>query len=101
MDTTAVARGQGEPSERLGPPTWATDPYDAIIREALGDEVLSADAPITGNLTGAELLRAYTVGRVSRDMDVRERAMQAQGRAWFSIPGAGREVLGWAFARYL
>jgi 2-oxoisovalerate dehydrogenase E1 component len=34
-------------------------------------------------------------------MDQRERTLQAQGRAWFSIAGAGREVIGWAFARYL
>jgi len=41
------------------------------------------------------------VGRVSREMDTRERALQAQGRAWFSIAGAGKEVIGWAFARHL
>jgi 2-oxoisovalerate dehydrogenase E1 component len=34
-------------------------------------------------------------------MDQRERTLQAQGRAWFSIAGAGREVIGWAFGRYL
>ena len=39
--------------------------------------------------------------RVSREMDVRERNLQAQGKAWFSIAGAGREILGWAFARHL
>jgi 2-oxoisovalerate dehydrogenase E1 component len=102
MDT-AVARGQheGEPSELLGRPCWATEPYDEIIREALGEEALHHDEPLAGNLSGTELLRAYTVGRVSRDMDQRERTLQAQGRAWFSIAGAGREVIGWAFARYL
>lgn len=101
MDTTAVPRGSEEPSEGLGPPSWATELYDTIIRETLGDEPLSADTPIAGNLSGAELLRAYTMGRVSRDMDLRERTLQAQGRAWFSIAGAGREILGWAFGRYL
>jgi 2-oxoisovalerate dehydrogenase E1 component len=34
-------------------------------------------------------------------MDIRERTLQAQGRAWFSIAGAGREVIGWAFGRHL
>ncbi len=102
MDT-AVARGQqeGEPSELLGRPCWATELYDVIIREALGDEALRHDKPLAGNLSGTELLRAYTVSRVSRDMDQRERTLQAQGRAWFSIAGAGREVIGWAFGRYL
>jgi 2-oxoisovalerate dehydrogenase E1 component len=102
MDT-AVARGQyeGEPSELLGRPCWATDQYDTIITEALGEEALHHNEPLAGNLSGTELLRAYAVARVSRDMDQRERTLQAQGRAWFSIAGAGREVIGWAFARYL
>lgn len=101
MDTTAVAQGSQEPSQQLGVPRWATDLYDQIVREALGDDALQQDAPVAGNLSGTELLRAYAVGRVSRDMDQRERVMQAQGKAWFSIAGAGREVIGWAFGRYL
>jgi 2-oxoisovalerate dehydrogenase E1 component len=101
MDTTAVARGHEEPSEQLGVPGWATALYDQIVREALGDEALENRSPVVGNLSGAELLRAYALGRVSRDMDQRERTLQAQGKAWFSIAGAGREVIGWAFGRYL
>src|SRR5579884_726362 len=82
-------------------PEWATERYDALIREALGEDALQHNTPIAGDLTGTELLRAYTVGRVSRDLDQRERTLQAQGKAWFSIAGAGKEVIGWAFARYL
>lgn len=102
MDTTVTRESSdGEPSALLGRPCWATEIYDAIIREALGDGALQHDEPVAGNLSGSELLRAYTVARVSRTMDQRERTLQAQGRAWFSIAGAGREVIGWAFARYL
>ena len=100
MDTTALAKA-GEPG---GPPTapgWATALYDDLIREVLGEEALHHDQSVKGNLTGTELLRAYAVGRISREIDQRERALQAQGRAWFSIAGAGKEVIGWAFARYL
>src|SRR5947209_17770116 len=81
--------------------TWDTRLCDGLIRETLGEEALQHDAPIAGELSGTELLRAYAAGRVSREMDTRERALQAQGRAWFSIAGAGREVIGWAFARHL
>ncbi|MBV9278990.1 MAG: dehydrogenase, partial [Chloroflexi bacterium] len=62
---------------------------------------LRHDQPIACHLTGTELLRAYTVAKVSREIDQRERTLQAQGRAWFSIAGAGKEVIGWAFARHL
>src|SRR5579884_2819768 len=96
-----TVKPEGEPSELLGRACWATEPYDALLREALGDEALQHDEPLAGNLSGTELLRLYAAARVSRDMDQRERTLQAQGRAWFSIAGAGREVIGWAFARYL
>ena len=75
--------------------------YDGIVRTALGDRVDSQSKPIIRDLTGLDLLRLYALAKVSRDMDVRERTLQAQGKAWFSIAGAGREVLGWAFARHL
>ena len=99
MDTAAIA-GRQSP-EGGAQPAWPSGPYDDIIREALGEDALHQDRPIAGELSGTELLRAYAVGRVSRTMDVRERTLQAQGRAWFSIAGAGREVINWAFARYL
>ncbi len=76
-------------------------PYDEIVRQALGDGAAGGSQPILGDLSGYDLLCAYALARVSREMDVRERTLQAQGRAWFSIAGAGREVLGWAFARHL
>ncbi|HEX6509707.1 MAG TPA: thiamine pyrophosphate-dependent enzyme [Chloroflexota bacterium] len=106
MDTTTVSReqsgGQSEPSTRAGAsPSWPSQLYDEMIREALGEDALRQDEPIAGSLSGTDILRAYAVGRVSRTMDVRERALQAQGRAWFAAAGAGREVIGWAFARYL
>jgi 2-oxoisovalerate dehydrogenase E1 component len=104
MDTTAVAdeqSGGGFPEPAPAAVQWATALYDDLIRQALGEEALQQDAPIAGHLSGTDILRAYAVARVSRDMDVRERTLQAQGRAWFSIAGAGREVLGWAFARHL
>jgi 2-oxoisovalerate dehydrogenase E1 component len=76
-------------------------PYDDIVRRALGDGVVRSRSAVLGDLTACDVLRAYALARVSREMDVRERTLQAQGRAWFSIAGAGREVLGWAFARHL
>lgn len=99
MDTTAVAnqRPQGDTAG----PQWAHEPYDRIIEDALGAGALRTDDVVAGDLTGTELLRAYALARVSRDVDVRERTLQAQGRAWFSIAGAGKEVIGWAFGRYL
>src|SRR5579884_3326880 len=97
MDTTAVA-GEGRETGAGG---WATALYDDLIGETLGENALQYESAIAGDLSGTELLRAYTVGKVSRDMDVRERTLQAQGRAWFSIAGAGREVIGWAFGRHL
>jgi 2-oxoisovalerate dehydrogenase E1 component len=104
MDTTVVAGAQSDdvrfdPAASAHP--WAAALYEDLIRQTLGEEALRQDGPIAGHLTGSELLRAYTVARVSRDMDVRERTLQAQGRAWFSIAAAGREVLGWACARHL
>lgn len=103
MDTMAATHEHSEGTDNApaSGPCWATGPYDALIREALGEDALQQDQPVTGDLSGAELLRAYTVARVSRDMDVRERTLQAQGRAWFSIAGAGKEIIGWAFARHL
>jgi 2-oxoisovalerate dehydrogenase E1 component len=108
MDTTAVAGDQsgGIQQPRTdgaaeSPPSWASAPYDELIRLALGPDALSHDRILAGNLSANELLRAYAVGQVSRNMDQRERTLQAQGRAWFAAAGAGREVLGWAFARYL
>jgi 2-oxoisovalerate dehydrogenase E1 component len=98
MDTTAVAHQRGREAM---PPGWATDLYDDLIRNALGEDVLHHDTPVAGDLSGTEMLRAYTLARVSRTMDVRERTLQAQGRAWFSIAGAGKEIIGWAFARHL
>ena len=104
MDTTVVAdthSGGVAPEPGQSTVAWATTLYDELIRQTLGEEALHQDAPIAGNISGSEILRAYTVARVSRDMDVRERTLQAQGRAFFSIAGAGREVLGWAFGRHL
>lgn len=104
MDTTAVAHEQSGETEPEAPghgSTWATDAYDTLIRQALGEDALRQNQTIAGELSGTELLRAYTVARVSRDIDVRERALQAQGRAWFSIAGAGKEIIGWAFGRHL
>lgn len=104
MGTVVEQEHSGEEQASPGAgrsPQWYTEPYDALIRETLGDDALHRDDIVAGRLSGTELLRAYTVGRVSRDMDVRERSLQAQGRAWFSIAGAGKEVIGWAFARHL
>src|SRR5438105_349539 len=103
MDTTAIAgeQSQDEGDLPLGEACWKTALYDDLLRQALGDHVLGHDQTVAGPLTGNELLRAYTVARVSREIDTRERALQAQGRAWFSIAGAGKEVMGWAFARHL
>lgn len=101
MDTMAVASTEGEQQRIPVRPRWATELYDTLIRDALSEDALQHNQPIAGDLTGSELLRAYAVGRVSRDIDVRERTLQAQGRAWFSIAGAGKEVIGWAFGRYL
>lgn len=101
MNTTAVASTEGEGARIPIRPEWATELYDSLIREALGEDALRYDEPIAGELTGTEILRAYVVSRVSRDIDIRERTLQAQGRAFFSIAGAGKEVIGWAFGRYL
>src|SRR5947209_4577432 len=103
MDTTAVANDRsGEMQQESGrTPQWPSDRYDELIRSALGPDALCHDTPIAGSLTGNDLLRAYTVGRVSRSMDQRERTLQTQGRAWFAAAGAGREAIGLAFARYL
>ncbi|GAC1635575.1 MAG: dehydrogenase E1 component subunit alpha/beta [Chloroflexota bacterium] len=103
MDTTAVVTEeerfrQPQSSEEPG---WPSEMYDTLIREALGESALRLNHPVAGTLSGLDLLRAYTVARLSRDIDVRERALQAQGRAWFSIAGAGKEVIGWAFGRHL
>lgn len=103
MDTPAVAM-QGDQFEQppgSGRSTWPSQLYDDLIRETLGEAALHQTDPVAGALSGVELLRAYTVSRLSRDMDMRERALQAQGRAWFSIAGAGKEVIGWAFGRHL
>ena len=101
MDTTtAVETGQQETPEAT-PASWNTQLYDQLIVQALGEDALRRHDPIAGSLSGTEILRAYAVGRVSRLMDVRERTLQAQGRAWFSIAGAGKEVIGWAFGRHL
>lgn len=99
MDSTAVANGR--PETITIRPAWPHEPYDRIIEEALGTDALHQDTSVAGDLTGTELLRAYALTRVSRDIDIRERTLQAQGRAWFSIAGAGKEVIGWAFGRYL
>lgn len=98
MDTTAVAESQ---TGGTAQPGWAYQAYDRLIEEALGEGALQFDTPVAGHLSGTELLRAYALARVSRLIDIRERTLQAQGRAWFSIAGAGKEVIGWAFARYL
>lgn len=104
MDTTAVGdlRSQEASAHTASAAVvWATQLYDDLIREALGESALRLDQPVAGDLSGTELLRAYVVSRVSRDIDLRERTLQAQGRAWFSIAGAGKEVIGWAFGRHL
>lgn len=83
----------------------ATEPrlalYGEIVDATLGAAALAHTRPIAGGLTGRDLLDLYVLARVSREMDTRERTLQAQGKAWFSIAGAGREILGWAFARHL
>jgi len=105
MDTTAVASEQAEEPaldrQVEQGATWPAELYENLIRSALGEDALNQDRLIAGSLTGNEVLRAYAVGRVSREMDQRERTLQAQGRAWFSIAGAGKEVIGWAFGRHL
>jgi len=100
MDTTAVAEA-GRPEDAWPPAGWETQLYDDLIGEALGEDALRHEESAAGNLSGTDLLRAYTVGRVSREIDQRERVLQTQGRAWFSIAGAGKEIIGWAFGRYL
>ena len=102
MDSTAV-EGQRSSGEDLpsSDSKWQSELYDRLLEEALGEDALGLNDVVVGGLTATELLRAYALGRVSRDIDVRERTLQAQGRAWFSIAGAGREVIGWAFARHL
>ncbi len=106
MDVTTVKHEQSVGSSNrdtgeAATSSWADPLYDDVIRAVLGDDALQQDEPLAGPLTGTDLLRAYTVGRVSRLMDVRERTLQAQGRAWFSIAGAGKEIMGWAFGRHL
>ncbi len=85
--------------------TAATEPklerYNQIVEEALNGAAPLPNKRVAGDLKAMDILSAYALARVSREMDVRERTLQAQGRAWFSIAGAGREVLGWAFARHL
>jgi 2-oxoisovalerate dehydrogenase E1 component len=98
--TTTVDTGQSG-AHGVSSPSWRSQLYDDLIAQALGDAALQQHAPIAGSLSGTEILRAYTVGRVSRLMDIRERTLQAQGRAWFSIAGAGKEIIGWAFGRHL
>ena len=100
----AAVAGKDAQEYRAGsrpPPRWETELYDGLIREALGEGALHLEAPVAAQLPGTEILRAYAVARVSRTIDQRERTLQAQGRAWFSIAGAGREVIGWAFGRHL
>jgi 2-oxoisovalerate dehydrogenase E1 component len=102
MDTTAVAQEHLEGHvDHPAAATWPSQLYDEVLREVLGDQALEAHEKVAGDLTGTDLLRAYVVARVSRDMDQRERTLQAQGRAWFSIAGAGKEIMGWAFGRHL
>jgi 2-oxoisovalerate dehydrogenase E1 component len=101
MDTTMTSGGTAAPGAARIEPSWQSDLYDGILRDTLGEDALHLDQPVAGSLNGTDLLRAYVMGRVSRDIDVRERALQTQGRAWFSIAGAGKEVIGWAFGRYL
>lgn len=99
MDTTLA--GESASSGTATAAKWTSGIYDDLICQALGEEALRHEQPIAGDLSGTELLRAYTVARVSRDIDLRERTLQAQGRAWFSIASAGKEVTGWAFGRHL
>lgn len=101
MDTTTTVETGQPGAPGVTSPSWGSQLYDELITHALGVDALQQDAPIAGSLSGTEILRAYTVGRVSRLMDIRERTLQAQGRAWFSIAGAGKEVIGWAFGRHL
>ena len=79
----------------------ALEHFDSLLSDVVGSDRLQANDPLVGHLTAIELLRLYALARTSRDIDVRERTLQAQGKAWFSIAGAGREILGWAFARHL
>jgi len=101
VDATAAAEEQHEPSVLPGAVHWDSSLYDSILQAALGEAALHHETPVAGTLTGTDLLRAYTVARISRDLDTRERTLQAQGKAWFSIAGAGREVIGWTFGRRL
>jgi 2-oxoisovalerate dehydrogenase E1 component len=75
--------------------------YDDIVTGALGEDRANWSRQVLGELTVRELLQLYALARLSREMDTRERLLQAQGKAWFSIAGAGREILGWAFGRRL
>jgi 2-oxoisovalerate dehydrogenase E1 component len=74
--------------------------WRSIVTDAIGD-LADSTVSVSETISGAELLEAYALARLSREMDFRERTLQAQGKAWFSIAGAGREVLGWAFGRHL
>jgi len=83
MDTPAVAMqgGQIEQPRGTGGSTWPSELYDDLIRGALGENALHLTHPVAGPLSGVDLLRAYTVARMSRDMDVREPALQGdEGR---------------------
>src|SRR5947209_1843090 len=102
MDSTAATEQRRARSSGQGAPVrWASDMYDELLRSVIGDEALAFDEPIAGPISGTELLRAYAVSRVSRELDLRARSLQAQGRCWFAAAGAGREVIGWAFGRHL
>src|SRR5947209_18643012 len=66
MNTTAVAQ---ERSNETLAPSWPSEMYDGLIREAIGDDALQHDRSLVGTLSGTDLLRAYTLARVSRTMD--------------------------------
>ncbi len=49
----------------------------------------------------SEALAMYTAMRTSREIDMMMQLLQRTGNLWFSIAGAGKEVINLAFAQYM
>jgi 2-oxoisovalerate dehydrogenase E1 component len=65
------------------------------------DEALNMAHTDLAGLSVREVLAMYTAMRASREIDLMMQLLQRTGNLWFSIAGAGKEVVNVAFAAHM
>ena len=103
---TRQAQAEGDNKEQVSPEELLKQRrayYYDLVNQIFGDEP-SGRATTRKNLQGLsvyDLMAMYAAMRTSREIDHMQGLLQRTGNLWFSIAGAGKEVINVAIAHHM